>query len=108
MDANEIRGTKERTWSSIIRYHHTFPAAGISKIRNKTSHAGSPLEVFIAVNDDNMCTDPNKAHKDNYEYVLSSKYIISGDSDDENEMNNAVLVTTSSEMKNVMKSIYSY
>ncbi|GFW06114.1 hypothetical protein TNCV_4479061 [Trichonephila clavipes] len=40
--------------------------------------------------------------------VQSSKNIIDADSDDENEMNEAAPVPTSSEMKNVMKSMRSY
>ncbi|GFW91156.1 uncharacterized protein TNCV_1808771 [Trichonephila clavipes] len=38
----------------------------------------------------------------------AQKNIIDSDSDDENEMNNAAPVPTSSEMKNVMNSIRSY
>uniref|UniRef100_A0A8C4RFJ1 HTH CENPB-type domain-containing protein n=1 Tax=Erpetoichthys calabaricus TaxID=27687 RepID=A0A8C4RFJ1_ERPCA len=42
------------------------------------------------------------------EFVQSSKNIIDADSDDENEMNNAAPVPTSSEMRNIMKSMRSY
>ncbi|KFM70311.1 hypothetical protein X975_18700, partial [Stegodyphus mimosarum] len=45
------------------------------------------------------------ADKDILEFVQSSKNIIDADSNDENEMNNAGPVPTSSEMKNVMKSM---
>ncbi|GFU11978.1 hypothetical protein TNCV_3265711 [Trichonephila clavipes] len=48
------------------------------------------------------------AVKDILELVQSSKYIIDTDSDCENEINNASPVPTSSEMRNVMKSMLSY
>uniref|UniRef100_A0A8C4SC05 HTH CENPB-type domain-containing protein n=1 Tax=Erpetoichthys calabaricus TaxID=27687 RepID=A0A8C4SC05_ERPCA len=47
-------------------------------------------------------------YKDILEFVQSSKNIIDADSDDENEMNNAAPVPTSSEMRNIMKSMRSY
>ncbi|GFW37695.1 HTH_Tnp_Tc3_2 domain-containing protein [Trichonephila clavipes] len=43
------------------------------------------------------------ADKDILEFVRSSKNIIDADSKDENEMNNAAPVTTSSEMRNIIK-----
>ncbi|GFU75463.1 hypothetical protein TNCV_2861791 [Trichonephila clavipes] len=46
--------------------------------------------------------------KDILELAQSSKNIIETDSDDENEMNNAAPVPTSSEMRNIMKSMRSY
>uniref|UniRef100_A0A8C4RRF5 Tigger transposable element-derived protein 4 n=1 Tax=Erpetoichthys calabaricus TaxID=27687 RepID=A0A8C4RRF5_ERPCA len=65
-------------------------------------------EEFVAVDDDNVCTAPIMADKDILEFVQSSKNIIDADSDDENEMNNAAPVPTSSEMRNIMKSMLSY
>ncbi|GFV87759.1 hypothetical protein TNCV_780411 [Trichonephila clavipes] len=43
------------------------------------------------------------AVRDNLEFVQSSQNIIDADSDDENEMNDAVAVPASSEMRNTMK-----
>ncbi|GFU66089.1 hypothetical protein TNCV_2857621 [Trichonephila clavipes] len=79
---------------------------------NETS-AGSycptvSLEEFVAVGNDNVCTEPNKAGKDILEFVQGSKDIIDADYDNANQMNNEAPVPTSSEMKNVMKSIFSY
>ncbi|GFW77299.1 hypothetical protein TNCV_924151 [Trichonephila clavipes] len=48
------------------------------------------------------------ADKDILEFVQSSKNIIDADSDDENEMNNAAPVLTSSETMNTIKNIHSY
>ncbi|GFS68641.1 hypothetical protein TNCV_1958731 [Trichonephila clavipes] len=48
------------------------------------------------------------ADKDILKFVQSSQIIIDADSDDENEMNNAGPVPTSSEMGNIMKSMRSY
>ncbi|GFY11333.1 hypothetical protein TNCV_4473161 [Trichonephila clavipes] len=44
-------------------------------------------------------------NKDIFEFVQSSKNIIDADSDDENEMNYAAHVPTSSEMRNIMKKL---
>uniref|UniRef100_A0A8C4SEN5 HTH CENPB-type domain-containing protein n=1 Tax=Erpetoichthys calabaricus TaxID=27687 RepID=A0A8C4SEN5_ERPCA len=65
-------------------------------------------EEFVAVDDDNVCTAPIMTDKDILEFVQSSKNIIDADSDNENEMNNAAPVPTSSEMRNIMKSMRSY
>ncbi|GFV03889.1 SCAN domain-containing protein 3 [Trichonephila clavipes] len=65
-------------------------------------------EKFVAVDDDNVCTAPIMADKDILEFVQSSKNIIEANSEDGNEMNNAVHVPTSFEMRNIMKSIRSY
>ncbi|GFV67906.1 hypothetical protein TNCV_926721 [Trichonephila clavipes] len=46
--------------------------------------------------------------EDILEFLQNSKNFIDADSDDENEMNNAVPIRTSSETKNIMKSIHSY
>ncbi|GFV68813.1 hypothetical protein TNCV_1626061 [Trichonephila clavipes] len=63
---------------------------------------------FVAVDDDNVCTEPIVADKDTLEFFQSSKNISDADSDDENEMNDEDPVTTSSEMQNIMKSMRSY
>ncbi|GFU59967.1 hypothetical protein TNCV_667561 [Trichonephila clavipes] len=47
------------------------------------------LEEFVAVDDDNVCTEANKADKDILEFVQIWKNFINADSDDENEKNNA-------------------
>ncbi|GFX93692.1 SCAN domain-containing protein 3 [Trichonephila clavipes] len=65
-------------------------------------------EEFVAVDDDNVRTAPIMANKDLLEFVQSSKIIIHADSDDENEMNNATLVPSSSEMRNTIKSVRNY
>ncbi|GFW20555.1 hypothetical protein TNCV_1047801 [Trichonephila clavipes] len=48
------------------------------------------------------------ANKDILEFVQCSKNIIEADSDDKNELNNATPVPTSSELRNIMKSMSSY
>ncbi|GFV30231.1 uncharacterized protein TNCV_97071 [Trichonephila clavipes] len=60
------------------------------------------------VDDDNVCRVPNMAHKDILEFVHGSKNIIDADSDCENEMYNAALAPTSSEIRNIMKRMRSY
>ncbi|GFS95986.1 hypothetical protein TNCV_4277701 [Trichonephila clavipes] len=61
-------------------------------------------EEFIAADDDNMCTS-----KDILNFVQRLKHIIHADySDDENEVNYAAHVPTSSETRYVMKSIRSH
>ncbi|GFV08883.1 hypothetical protein TNCV_3821261 [Trichonephila clavipes] len=65
-------------------------------------------EEFIAENADNVCVDPIIANKDTLEFIKSSKSIINADSNIEKEINNAIPVPTSSEMKNTMKSILCY
>ncbi|GFW51664.1 hypothetical protein TNCV_4213401 [Trichonephila clavipes] len=61
-------------------------------------------EVFVAVNDDNVRAVPIITDKDILEFVKSSKNIIESDFDDENEMSNIALVSTSSEMKSIQLS----
>ncbi|GFU63962.1 hypothetical protein TNCV_245401 [Trichonephila clavipes] len=46
--------------------------------------------------------------KDILEFIQSSKNIIDEDSDDESGMNDAAPVSTSSEMRNIMKNMHSY
>ncbi|GFV72980.1 hypothetical protein TNCV_1734481 [Trichonephila clavipes] len=48
------------------------------------------------------------ADKDILEFVQSSKNVIDADSDDENEINNAAPVPTSSEMRNAVNSLSIY
>ncbi|GFX67498.1 hypothetical protein TNCV_3463871 [Trichonephila clavipes] len=60
------------------------------------------MEKFVAEDDDNVYTAPMMADKDILEFVQSSKNIIDANSDDENEMNNAVPVPTSSGKRNTM------
>ncbi|GFX68004.1 hypothetical protein TNCV_921051 [Trichonephila clavipes] len=57
--------------------------------------------------DDAVCTAPFTADKDILELLQSSKNIIDADFYDANEMNNTVPVSTSSKMKNIMKSMCS-
>ncbi|GFV97075.1 hypothetical protein TNCV_3526611 [Trichonephila clavipes] len=59
-------------------------------------------EEFVEVDDD-VCTAPMMADKDISEFAQSSKIITDEDSDDENEMNNAAPVSTSYEMRNIMR-----
>ncbi|GFU85377.1 hypothetical protein TNCV_2386811 [Trichonephila clavipes] len=56
---------------------------------------------LAAVNDDDVCITPSVANKVILEFVKSSKNIIDSDSDDENEMNNAAPVPSTSEMRNI-------
>ncbi|GFW20035.1 hypothetical protein TNCV_867411 [Trichonephila clavipes] len=65
-------------------------------------------EESVAVEDDNVYTTPIMAEKDIVEFDKSSKNIIDANSDVENQMNNAAPVPTSSEMRNIMKSMLSY
>ncbi|GFU96405.1 DDE-1 domain-containing protein [Trichonephila clavipes] len=65
-------------------------------------------EELVAVDDDNVCSAPIMTDEDILELVQSSKNIINEDSGNENEMNKAAPVPTSSEMRNIVKSIRSY
>ncbi|GFT58242.1 hypothetical protein TNCV_1292001 [Trichonephila clavipes] len=56
-----------------------------------------------AVGDNNVCTAPFTADKYILEFAENSKNIIDTHFGDENEMNRAASVPTSSEMRNVMK-----
>ncbi|GFU99564.1 hypothetical protein TNCV_4082851 [Trichonephila clavipes] len=80
---------------------------GKNKIRKTSARLDCPivlLEEFVAVDDYAMYTTLIMADKDILEFVQSSKNIIHADSIDENEMNNAAPVPTSSELRNVLKS----
>ncbi|GFS78692.1 hypothetical protein TNCV_3148681 [Trichonephila clavipes] len=84
---------------------------GMNKIRETPVGLDCPIllsEEFDTVHDDNKYTAPIIADKDISEFFQISKNIIDADSDDENEMNNAIPLPTSSEMRNVMKNIRSY
>ncbi|GFY12964.1 DDE-1 domain-containing protein [Trichonephila clavipes] len=73
------------------------------------NYAILPSEESVAVDNDNMYTAPIKANKDILEFVQSSKNIIDTiDTDGEKEINNAAPVPTSSEMRNIMKSMRIY
>ncbi|GFU89682.1 hypothetical protein TNCV_2265721 [Trichonephila clavipes] len=61
-----------------------------------------------AVDDDIVYTKPIKANEDILELVQSSKNIIDGDPNDENEMNNVLPVPTSSQMRNIIESMRRY
>ncbi|GFX50059.1 hypothetical protein TNCV_2375481 [Trichonephila clavipes] len=65
-------------------------------------------EEFVAIDDGNVCTTSIMADKDVLEFYQSLENIIDADSEDENKMNNAPPVPTSSEMRNIMKSMRSY
>ncbi|GFU55978.1 hypothetical protein TNCV_1557331 [Trichonephila clavipes] len=81
------------------------------KIRNTPAGLDCPialLEELITVEDVNVCTAPIMAHKDILEFVQSTKNIVDACFDNENEMNNAVTVPTSSNIRNSIKSTHSY
>ncbi|GFT41597.1 hypothetical protein TNCV_4183001 [Trichonephila clavipes] len=61
---------------------------------------------FISVDDDNVCS--HYYGKNISEFVQSSKNTLDADSEDENEMSEAIPVPMSSEWRNIMKSIRSY
>ncbi|GFU57154.1 hypothetical protein TNCV_1780141 [Trichonephila clavipes] len=78
----------------------------MNTIRRTSARLNGPIvlsEEFLSVDDDNACTAQIMAHKDIFEFVHGSKSIIDADFEDENEINNAVPVPTSSEMRNIMK-----
>ncbi|GFV04512.1 hypothetical protein TNCV_3322091 [Trichonephila clavipes] len=82
----------------------------MNKIRKISAGLDYPivlLEEFLAVEDDNVCTTLIIAEKGILKYVQSSKSIIDADSDDENEMKTTP-ISTSSEMRNIVKSMRSY
>ncbi|GFW20626.1 DDE-1 domain-containing protein [Trichonephila clavipes] len=90
---------------------------GVRNERKVVSHCFSALlfdcpiislEKFVAEDDDNMYTVPILAEKYFLKNVQRSINIIDTDSDDENEMNNAVPFPTSSEMRNILKTMRSY
>ncbi|GFW45108.1 hypothetical protein TNCV_716101 [Trichonephila clavipes] len=57
---------------------------------------------------DNVCTAPIMANKDILGFVQSPKNSFDADSNNGNEMNDAGLVPTSSEMRDIMKGMRSY
>ncbi|GFX62101.1 hypothetical protein TNCV_2228271 [Trichonephila clavipes] len=63
---------------------------------------------FVAVSYDDAYSELIKTDKDILEFDKCSKNISDAESDDENEMNNAVPVPTSSEMWNIIKSMRGY
>ncbi|GFX56276.1 DDE-1 domain-containing protein [Trichonephila clavipes] len=65
-------------------------------------------EEFVTVDDGNECIASIMAHKNILEFYKSSKNIIGIDSDDKREINYAAPVPTSSEIRNIMKSMFSY
>ncbi|GFT62331.1 hypothetical protein TNCV_4717251 [Trichonephila clavipes] len=65
----------------------------------------SPSAGPEAVNDENVCTAPIMTDEDILGSVQGSKNIMDAASGDENEINNATPVATTSEMRNIMKSI---
>ncbi|GFT12689.1 hypothetical protein TNCV_5094551 [Trichonephila clavipes] len=90
--------------------HERISLLGVNKIRKTPAGMNCPTassEEFVAV-EDNAYTEPIKADKDIFEFVQSSKNIIDADSKDENEMNDETPVPTSSEMRNITKSMRSY
>ncbi|GFT46393.1 hypothetical protein TNCV_3127351 [Trichonephila clavipes] len=65
-------------------------------------------EKFVEVDDDNLSTALIMAAQSHFGVCPKLKNIINADSIDENEMNNAGPVPTLSEMRDIMKSRYSY
>ncbi|GFU76977.1 hypothetical protein TNCV_4521331 [Trichonephila clavipes] len=92
----------EKWWISLLEINK------IPKTPARLDCVTVSSEEFDAVADDKVCTALIMTHKDILEFVQSSKNIIDADSDDENEMNNAAPVPTSSEIKNIMESMRSY
>ncbi|GFT86167.1 hypothetical protein TNCV_3257581 [Trichonephila clavipes] len=83
----------------------------MDKIWKPTTEFDCPILLsgeFTEVDHVNVCTAPIMAEKELVELAQSSKYTIVTDSDNENEMNNVAPVPTSSEIRNIMKSMYSY
>ncbi|GFU64480.1 hypothetical protein TNCV_333211 [Trichonephila clavipes] len=75
------------------------------KKMGKPSHAESTSEEFAAVEEDHVCTALIMADKGILKFVQISKNIIDADSDDKNYMNYTASVQTSSEKRNIMKSM---
>ncbi|GFW31435.1 hypothetical protein TNCV_1287831 [Trichonephila clavipes] len=66
----------------------------------------APLEEFIAIDDDNVCTAPIIAGQRHSGACSKLKTITNANSEYEKKMNPATPVPTSSEMRNIMKKIY--
>ncbi|GFX30130.1 hypothetical protein TNCV_2618401 [Trichonephila clavipes] len=65
-------------------------------------------EEFVAVDDDNVCTATQLWQtKTLWSLFKAQKNILDADFDDENEVNNAAFVPTSSEVRNIMKNMFS-
>ncbi|GFX40041.1 hypothetical protein TNCV_2273241 [Trichonephila clavipes] len=79
---------------------------GMNKIRKTPDgldcSTGSS-EEFVAVDDDNVCTAQLWQRKKFCSFFKAKKNTIDTDSDDENEMNNAASIPTSSAMRNILK-----
>ncbi|GFV35518.1 hypothetical protein TNCV_3205491 [Trichonephila clavipes] len=65
-------------------------------------------EEFDAVDDDNVCIASIMAGKDTFEFAQSSKNIIDANLDDGTEITYTAPAPTSSETRNIMKSMSSY
>ncbi|GFU58800.1 hypothetical protein TNCV_2331781 [Trichonephila clavipes] len=109
-DDEELKNAVTHWFKSQVA---TFYAGGIdSDDENEMNNAASVptssemsnvlKKEFVAVDDDNAYAAPIMADKDILEFVQSSKDVIAG-SEDENEINNADLVPTPSEMRNIIK-----
>ncbi|GFT21378.1 hypothetical protein TNCV_3816561 [Trichonephila clavipes] len=78
------------------------------KIPARSSYPITLSEEFIELDDYKRCYTPIGAGKNILEFVQSSKNIIDADFNDENEMNNAAPILTSSEMRIARKIMRSY
>ncbi|GFX05089.1 hypothetical protein TNCV_1423281 [Trichonephila clavipes] len=65
-------------------------------------------EEFLTGKNYNVCTALIMKDKNILVFVQSSKYILDADSNDEIKINKAASVATSSEMRNIMKSMHRY
>ncbi|GFX98239.1 hypothetical protein TNCV_4908821 [Trichonephila clavipes] len=69
----------------------------------------SEMSITVKIHDNNVGTAPITVDKDILKFVqIPEKIIDAYPDDDENEINNAASVPTSSEMRNVMKCMHDY
>ncbi|GFT53353.1 uncharacterized protein TNCV_3323851 [Trichonephila clavipes] len=60
-------------------------------------------EEIVAVDDDRVCVSPIMAEKRNFRVCSRLKNIVDADSDDKNEVNSAIPIPSSSEMRSIIK-----
>ncbi|GFW92067.1 hypothetical protein TNCV_2153461 [Trichonephila clavipes] len=83
-----------------------------NKIRNTPAGLDCPTvssEEFVAVDDDKVYTQPQLWQTKTFWSLFKAQEIsLIADSEDENKINNAATVPTSSEIRNVLKSTFRY
>ncbi|GFS47718.1 histone-lysine N-methyltransferase SETMAR [Trichonephila clavipes] len=109
-----LQSPLEIDWAAVAEWYRYRVVACLvtssSPVPLKTRRVGQrcTLNLSRAETSSRWSGTPIKADKSILEFVQSSKNINDADSNNENEMNNAAPYPTSSEIRNIMKSMRSY